>query len=70
MQKAGLILISVGALVLIGYGARGFFFNPDIPLAVRIAVGVIGIGVVVLIVRVIRDRLVRKKKDRFEGVER
>ena len=70
MQKAGLILIVVGLLTLLGYGGSSFFLNPEIALAVRIAVGIIGIGVVVLIVKVIRDRLISKKTDRFEEVER
>ena len=70
MQKAGLTLISIGALVLIGYGSRGFFLNADVPLAIRIAVGVIGVGVAVLIIKVIRDRLAKKKTEKFEEVER
>jgi len=70
MQKAGLVLIVVGALTLLGYFCSSFFLDPDISLAIRIAVGIIGIGVVVLIVKVIRDRLASKKTDRFKEVER
>ena len=70
MQKTGLILVSVGVLVLAGYGSRGFFLNADVPLAIRIAVGVIGVGVTVLIIKVIRDRLAKRKTEKFKEVER
>jgi len=70
MQKAGLILIVVGLLTLLGYFCSSFFLDPSVPLAVRIAVGTIGIGVIVLIVKVVRDRIISKKTDRFKEVER
>ena len=70
MQKIAFILIGIGAVVLIGYGCRGFFLNADIHLAIRIAVGIIGVGVLVLIVRVIRDRMARKKTEKFKEVEK
>jgi membrane protein DedA with SNARE-associated domain len=70
MQKAGLILIVVGLFTLLGYFCSSFFLNPEIPLAIRISVGVIAIGVVVLIVKVIRDRMISKKSDKFKEVER
>ena len=70
MQKAGLILIAVGLLTLLGYGGSSFFLDPEIPLAIRIAVGVIAVGVVVLIVKVVRDRMISKKTDKFKEVER
>jgi hypothetical protein len=70
MQKVGLILIVVGLVVLLGYGGSSFFMDPEIPLAIRIAVGIVGVGVVVLIVKVVRDRLISRKTDKFEEVER
>ena len=70
MQKAGLILIAVGLFTLLGYFCSSFFLDPEIPLAIRIAVGTISIGVVVLIVKVVRDRIISKKTDKFKEVER
>ena len=44
MQNVAFILIGVGILILIGWGVKGFFMASDIPLLIRVAVGVIGIG--------------------------
>jgi len=70
MQNVAFILIGVGVLALIGWAVQGFFTASDIPLLIRIAVGVIGVGVLVLIGVAIKDRLARAKTDKFKGVER
>ena len=70
MLNLGIILIGTGIVVLLGYFCRSFFVNADIPLALRIGVGVIGGGVLVLVIRAIRDRLARKKAEKFKEVER
>lgn len=57
MQNVAFILISIGILVLIGWGVKGFFMAADIPLLIRIATGAIGAGILVLIGVAIRDRL-------------
>ncbi len=70
MQNVAFILIGLGVLALIGWAVQGFFTASDIPLLIRIAVGVIGIGVLVLIGVAIKDRLARAKTDKFKGVEK
>ena len=69
-QNAAFILIGVGILILIGWGVKGFFMEADIPLLIRIAVGVIGAGVLVLIGVAIKDRLARAKTEDFKEVEK
>ncbi len=69
-QNVAFILIGIGILVLIGWGVQGFFMADDIPLLIRIAVGVIGVGVLVLIGVAIRDRLRKAKTEKFKEVER
>jgi len=69
-QNAAFILIGLGILALIGWGVKGFFLATDIPLLVRIAVGAIGAGVLVLLGIVIKDRLSKAKTDKFKEVER
>jgi len=69
-QNIAFILIGVGILVLVGWAVEGFFTSSDIPLAIRIAVGIIGAGILVLIGVVIRDRIVKAKTDKFKEVER
>ena len=70
MVNLGIIIIGTIILVLLGYGCRSFFINADIPLALRIGVGVIGGGVMVLVIRAIRDRLARMKTEKFKEVEK
>ncbi len=68
-QKLGLALVGIGALALVGWSVSGFFAAADIPLVVRISMGVIGVGVVVLIASVIRDRMSAAKTEDFKGVK-
>ncbi|MFC1929001.1 hypothetical protein ACFLXK_05320 [Chloroflexota bacterium] len=44
--------------------------DSDIPLFIRIAVGAIGAGVLVLIGIAIKDRLTRAKKEDFKEIEK
>jgi len=69
-QNIALILMGLGVLALIGWGVQGFFMSSEIPLLVRIAVGAIGVGVLILIVIAIKDRITRAKDEDFKGVER
>jgi len=69
-QNAAFILIGIGILVLIGWGVQGFFMASDIPLLIRIAVGAIGAGILVLIGVAIKDRLAKAKTEDFKEVEK
>ena len=57
-------------LYIIGYAARGFFLASDIHLLIRIAVGAVGAGLLILLVSVIRDRVKKARTDEFREVER
>ena len=70
MQKIAFILIAAGILVLIGWGVKGFFLATDIPIWIRIAVGAIGVGVVILIGVAIKDRLSKQGKEDFKEVDK
>ena len=69
-QNVAFILIGLGILVLIGWGVKGFFMASDISLLIRIAVGAIGAGVLVLLGVVIKDRVAKAKTEDFKGVEK
>ncbi len=69
-QNIALILVGLGVLALIGWGAQAFFLESEIPLLVRIAVGAIGVGVLILIGIAVKDRINRAKDEDFKGVER
>ena len=70
MQNAAFILIGIGVLALIGRGAQVFFMDSDVPLLIKIAVGAIGAGVLVLIGIVIKDRRAKAKTEDFKEVEK
>ena len=69
-QNIAYILIGLGFLALIGWAVAGFFTSSDVPVAIRIAVGIIGVGVLILIIVAVRDRLKKAKTEDFKGVER
>ena len=70
LQNVALILIALGVLVLIGWSVGVFFMDGDIPVLVRIAVGAVGAGILVLIGVVIKDRLAKAKTEDFKEVEK
>ncbi len=70
MQKIAFALIAAGILVLIGWGVKGFFLAADIPIWIRVAVGAIGVGVVILIGVAIKDRLSKQGKEDFKEVDK
>ena len=69
-QNIAFILIGLGVLVLIGWAVQGFFTTSEIPLLIRAAVGIVGIGVLVLLIVAIKDRLKKGKTEDFKEVER
>ena len=69
-QNVAFILIGVGILIIIGYFAKSFFGASEIPVAFRIAAGVVAAGVLILIGIAIKDRLAKAKTEKFKEVER
>jgi len=69
-QNIALILIGLGVLVLIGWGVKAFFMEADIPLLIRIAVGAIAVGILVILGIAIKDRIAKAKTEDFKEVER
>ena len=70
MQKLAYALIGIGAVVLLIWGVKEFLIDPEVDLLIRIAVGAVGLGLLVLLGVVLRDRRRAGKTDRFKEVER
>jgi hypothetical protein len=68
-QNIGFILIGLGVLALIGWAVQGFFTSSEIPLLIRIAVGAVGVGVLILLGVAVKDRLNKAKDEDFKGVD-
>jgi len=69
-QNIAFSLIGIGIIVLLGWTVQGFFTASEIPLLIRIAVGIISAGVLLLIAIAIRDKLKKAKKEDFKEVEK
>ncbi len=69
-QNIAFVLIGIGVLVLIGWGVKGFFLDGDIPVLIRVAVGLMGVGVVLLLGIAIKDRIIKAREENFKGVEK
>lgn len=68
-QNIGFILIGLGVLAVIGWAVQGFFTSSEIPLLIRIAVGAVGLGILILLGVAIRDRIVKSRDEDFKGVK-
>ena len=70
MVNAIFIIIGLAILTLVGWGAKDFFIATEISVFIRILVGIIIVGGVVLLGIVIRDRMKQVKKEDFKEVEK
>jgi len=68
-QKVGFSLVGIGLLVLVGWSVQGFFLEDEIPLFIRISVGAIAAGLLVLLGSVIRDRMAAARSEDFTEVQ-
>ena len=70
----GWILLSVGAIILISFGLyeslSQFFADPEVSLLVKIGVSTLGLGFIILLVSVIRERIFAYRRDRYKEVQR
>jgi len=66
----GVIILGTAVLVLMGWGLRGFFTDAEIHLGLRVAVGVIGGGILFLVVRLVKARLTKTKTEKPRGAEK
>ena len=65
-----LIVIGLGILAFIGWAAQGFFMADDIPLFIKVVVGVVAVGGVTLLGIAIKDRIAQAKKEDFREVDK
>ena len=69
-QGLGLMLLSVGFAVLLGFGLMEFAVDPEAPLWVKAGMFSMVAGTLVLIFHAVRVRLRTKKSDRYDDVVR
>ena len=65
----GWIFLSLGAILLLGFGGfmliRTFITDPTISLVLKIGVGAVILGLIVLLVSVLKERLFVRKYDKY-----
>ena len=70
----GWILFSLGAIILLAFGAyellEDFFLNPKEPMIEKIGVGLLILGLIVIFVSVLREKLMIRKVDKYRRVLR
>jgi hypothetical protein len=69
----GGVVFATGVLVMTGYGVyefgREFFGDSDVPVAMQIALPATVIGLVVLLVTVVKDRMKNRKDENLKEVK-
>ena len=65
----GWLLLGAGVLMLYGYGIYDFMTDTLEPIWVRLAFGGIGLGILILFLHVIRQRLIARKTDRYRDIK-
>lgn len=69
----GWILLSIGAIILLAFAAwqilDKFFLDPAEPLYLKLGVGLLLLGLIILLISIIRERLFSRKHDRYDEVE-
>ena len=73
-RSIGWIFFSVGAIIIsiiTGYTIlQEYFLNPEEPLGIKIGVGLLGIGTIVLFVSVLREKLMVRSVDKYRSIQR
>ena len=68
------VVLSIGAIVLLAYGAwhatQAFLADADVPGFVKVAVFAVAVGGLVLLVSVAREKLFTSKRDPYKEIER
>ena len=68
-RGAGWILYVVGILVLCGYAGYCFAVDPAVNALVKSGVGAVVLGLSLLFISVLRERLLTRKADKYEDVQ-
>jgi ferric-dicitrate binding protein FerR (iron transport regulator) len=73
-RGVGWILASLGAVVLISYGLwtgiKSMFGDPELPMFIKVAILAVIVGVVILLISVIREKLFTRQADPYKDVVR
>ncbi len=70
----GWVLVSIGAIIVLSFGLyafiKDFFFDPGVPIILKIGIGAGGLGLIILLVSIIRETIFAYRRDRYKEVQR
>lgn len=68
------IIISIGAILLLGYGAvhmvENFFEDTQTPPVIKYGAAAVAVGFVILIISILREKLYTGTKDKYKEIQR
>ena len=68
------ILVSIGAMLLMAYGGyemmHEFYLDTSKPMIIKIGAAILTMGMIILFVSVLREKLMIRKVDKYRRVER
>ena len=67
--KSGLVLLLLGIVVVIGYGIWEMMQDDTVPALIKTAIAAVIVGVLLLFVSVLMQRLQDRKEDPYKDVE-
>ncbi len=69
----GWIFLSIGAIILLAFAAwqilNNFFLDSTQSLYLKLGIGLLLLGLIILLISIIRERLFSRKHDRYDEVE-
>lgn len=68
------IFVSIGLIIILAYGSyqvmQEFYLSPEQPMFIKIGVGLLTAGMIVLFISVLREKMMIRKVDKYRSVER
>ena len=68
-SNVGWLLLIGGIVIGGGVAIFEWVYTPDVPLLVKLVVGAIYLGLALLLLSVLRQRLIERKTDKYKDVE-
>lgn len=73
-RSVGYVLLSLGFIILLGYlifwTVNCWFCDATIPIIIRVGVGLGSLGIVILIVSTVREKILMRRFDQYKELQR
>lgn len=73
-RRMGYLFTGIGITLLLIYGffelLHTWFLNPDVSLLLKMSMGILGVGLIILCISTIREKLLSRRYDRYKELVR